>query len=47
MAIYRMTDAVIKKIMHDPTTILKSNGTHRDKSIYLDITRKLFKLDDE
>ncbi len=47
MAVYRMTDAVIKKIMHDPTTILKSNGTHRDKSIYLDITRKLFKLDDE
>jgi len=46
-AVYRMVDAVIKRILHDPTTILKSNGSHRDKSLYLDITRKLFKLDDE
>lgn len=46
-AVYRMTEAVVKKIMHDPATLLKSNGTHRDKAIYLDITRKLFKLDEE
>ncbi len=46
-AVYRMTDALVKKFMHDPAAILKSDGTHRDKSIYLDITRKLFKLDDE
>jgi glutamyl-tRNA reductase len=41
-----MTNAMIKKILHDPTLLLKSNGFHGDKSIYIDATRKLFKLDD-
>jgi glutamyl-tRNA reductase len=45
-AIYRMTDALINKILHDPTLFLKRNGCHGDKSIYLDTTRKLFKLDE-
>ena len=45
-AISRMTDAMINKILHDPTLLLKSNGRHQDKSVYLDVTRKLFKLDD-
>ena len=45
-AICRMTDALINKILHDPTLFLKSNGCHGNKSIYLDITRKLFKLDE-
>lgn len=46
-AICRMTNAMINKILHDPTIFLKSNGHHGNASIYLDITRKLFKLDDE
>jgi len=25
---------------------LKSNGRHQDKSVYLDVIRKLFKLDE-
>ncbi|MEJ2657721.1 MAG: glutamyl-tRNA reductase [Desulfobacterales bacterium] len=45
-AISRMTDAMVNKILHDPTLLLKSNGRHQDKSVYLDVTRKLFKLDE-
>ncbi len=45
-AIGRMTNAMIKKILHDPTLLLKSNGHHQNKSVYLDATRKLFKLDE-
>ena len=46
-AINKMTNAMIKKFLHDPTLLLKSNGFHGDKSIYIDATRKLFKLDDD
>jgi len=45
-AINRMTTAMINKILHDPTILLKRNRSHGDKSVYLDITRKLFKLDE-
>ena len=45
-AINRMTNAMINKILHDPLLLLKSNGYHQNKSGYLDITRKLFKLDE-
>jgi len=44
-SIYRMTQSIINKILHDPTLLLKSDGRHRNKSVYLDIARKLFKLD--
>jgi glutamyl-tRNA reductase len=46
MAINRMTEAMVNKILHDPTMLLKGNGRHQDKSVYLDVTRKLFKLDE-
>lgn len=45
-AINRMTNAMINKILHDPTLLLKRNRSHGDKSVYLDITRQLFKLDE-
>ncbi len=45
-ALIRMKDALVNKILHDPTQSLKSNGYHRDKSYFLDTTRKLFRLDD-
>ena len=45
-AITRMTSVMINKILHDPFLLLKSNGHHQNKSGYLDITRKLFKLDE-
>ncbi len=44
-AIERMTDALINKTLHHPTLFLKNNGCRGDKSLYIDITRRLFNLD--
>ena len=44
-AVKRMTHALVNKILHDPTQFLKKDGCHGDKSVSLDLTRKLFKLD--
>lgn len=46
-ALQRMTQAMVNKILHDPTTYLKRNGCHGDKSIPIDVIRKLFNLDDD
>ncbi|MBS3757600.1 MAG: glutamyl-tRNA reductase [Desulfobacterales bacterium] len=46
-ALKKMTEAMVKKMLHDPTMFLKNPGSHRNKSAYLDLTRNLFKLDDE
>ncbi len=45
-AIHRMANAILNKILHDPTQLLKNHKDHGNKTIYLDITRKLFKLDE-
>ena len=45
-AMGRMVQALINKIMHNPTRLLKSDSPHINKSVYLDFTRRLFKLDD-
>jgi glutamyl-tRNA reductase len=45
-AIRKMADALINKIMHDPTQFLKRNGMREDKSLYIDSVRKLFRLDE-
>ncbi|RLC26339.1 MAG: glutamyl-tRNA reductase, partial [Deltaproteobacteria bacterium] len=45
-AIHRMTNSLINKILHDPTIFLKSDGCYGDRFAYIDLTRKLFKLDD-
>ncbi len=45
-ALERMTHAMINKILHDPTKVLKRNGCQGGRSVYLDIARKLFKLDE-
>ena len=47
LAIQRMNRALINKILHDPTRLLKSNHFHGNKSIYLDVLRRLFNLDHE
>ena len=47
IALQRMTQAMVNKILHDPTVYLKRNGCYGDKSIHIDVTRKLFNLDDE
>ncbi len=45
-ALNRMTDAVVKKILHDPALFLKSDGCYGDKAVYMDMTRRLFRLDE-
>ncbi|PID40507.1 MAG: glutamyl-tRNA reductase [Proteobacteria bacterium] len=44
-AIQRMTDALVNKILHEPTHYLKKNGCYGNRTESLDLTRKLFKLD--
>jgi glutamyl-tRNA reductase len=45
-AIDRLTAALVKKILHDPTVFLKESGHKDKKSLYVDVARKLFKLDE-
>jgi len=45
-AITKMVSAMINKILHDPTRVLKSNEGHGKNSEYLDMARKLFNLDE-
>ena len=42
--IQRMTGALVNKILHEPTDYLKKNGCRGNKSVALDLTRKLFNL---
>jgi len=44
-AISIMTEAMIKKILHDPITFLKQKENRDKIDFYLDITRQLFNLD--
>ena len=44
-ALEKMADAMINKMLHDPTLFLKGDGCHGDKSVYLNFIRQLFKLD--
>ncbi|CAB1066125.1 Glutamyl-tRNA reductase (EC [Olavius sp. associated proteobacterium Delta 1] len=44
-AIQKMAGSLINKILHDPTIFLKKDGMMEDKSLYIDLVRKLFKLD--
>ncbi len=46
-AINRMTNAIVNKLLHDPTLFLKNNGHQGDKSASLAITRRLFNLDSQ
>jgi glutamyl-tRNA reductase len=43
--IRKMTHSIINKIVHDPTVFLKKDGMHDNKSLFIDIVRKLFNLD--
>jgi len=44
-AVERMTDAMVNKILHDPTHYLKSDGCCGNRAQSLDVARKLFDLD--
>lgn len=45
-ALDKMVHALVNKILHDPTTILKREEGHGNKAQLLAAARKLFKLDD-
>ncbi len=45
-AMRRMVDAMVNKILHEPTMLLKENSYHKARPQYLDFTKKLFNLDD-
>ncbi len=45
-AIKKMSDTIINKILHDPTIYLKKNNCTGEKSNDINITRKLFNLDE-
>jgi len=39
-----LTSAIVKKILHDPITFLKSPDLNTDTNVYVDAVRKLFRL---
>src|SRR4030042_3604053 len=45
-AVERMANAVVNKILHDPTLFLKGLSDFETKSLSLDMVRKMFKLDE-
>ncbi|MEJ2282410.1 MAG: hypothetical protein P8X85_02320 [Desulfobacterales bacterium] len=45
-AVKKMADALINKIMHDPTLFLKKSSMPGDKSKHIDTVRKIFNLDE-
>lgn len=45
-AVFRMTDAIVSKIMHDPTLFLKNTADKKSKHLYLDTVKKLFHIDE-
>ena len=45
-AVQKMTGSIINKVLHDPTIFLKKDGMVEDKALYIDIVRKMFKLED-
>ena len=45
-AVRKMAEALVNKILHDPTRFLKRNGMHENKSFYIDSVRRLFNLDE-
>ena len=45
-ALDKMVNALVNKILHDPTTLLKREEGHGNKAQMLAVLRKLFKLDE-
>ena len=45
-SIAKMTEAIINKVLHDPTIYLKKSGMGDNKARQVDLVRKLFRLDE-
>jgi glutamyl-tRNA reductase len=46
MALSRMMDAFVNKVLHDPIQFLKIKSSHRDEAASLSLARQLFNLDE-
>jgi glutamyl-tRNA reductase len=46
-ALHMLTRSVVKKLLHDPILYLKRTSTSARKDVYLDMARKLFRLDED
>ena len=46
-AIEALSEAIVKKILHGPITLLKKHGRNSEEESYVDIVKKLFQLDEE
>ena len=46
-AIEVLTRSIVNKLLHDPILLLKRTSARAKKDFYLDITRRLFNLDEE
>lgn len=46
VAVTRMVEALLNKILHDPIQYLKAGGCHRDESASVSLVRTLFNLDE-
>jgi glutamyl-tRNA reductase len=42
-----LTHSIVNKILHHPVSLLKKKNTHNHGTLYLEITRKIFHLDEE
>ena len=45
-ALKKMSQAITNKFLHEPTMFLKHDGMRANKSLYIDMVRRLFNLDD-
>ena len=46
-ALEKLTNSIVKKMLHDPITLLKQTNKDSEGVLYVDIVKKLFKLDEE
>jgi len=46
-AMEALSEAIVKKIIHDPITLLKKTSRNSEGESYVDVVKKLFRLDEE
>jgi len=46
-AMEALSEAIANKILHDPITLLKKTSLNSDREAYVDVVKKLFRLDEE
>jgi glutamyl-tRNA reductase len=42
-----LSEAIVKKILHGPITLLKQQDRNSEGESYVDVVKKLFRLDEE